>query len=768
MAWAAAFECVLQGDFGLLNSLLQDPPDLEANLEWEGHFVTPVFVAVLLRLDDHLKRLLSLGADFRTHCIYDGVFCAPLHVAAVRGDTAVLRVLLDAECDPNAKAEGDVHGMPSRAGFAECNALHLLIIRDEFPEDIFRLLLRRGGTLSTPCQQDAVQISGLALPRHLGNTHATEERLDSVIGEEVRQVIHSPRSASALNRLLEVCSKLRQRHPETAYRLAWDVDFQLFSSTDSEEPTTALLLAADVGNLEATRLLLYAGANPEFTVPKVLSFSFSRSITVHARAVHLAVLRGHSEMLEQVFNCGLEATCHAEVRQIMATDILEEWNGLSLVHLAVLCSKPHVVPTLLGCRCNVDAPARCALAFSEYDAQVVEVSPLLLAVQRGDIACAAMLLDSGAVVNERVRGAALECESLCEMFGGPPVVGLEDWITALLTGEAALQRLIARRTDLSRPLDWPETTASVYLEQHRLVSPELVGRLVKTLEEVPTILRNLRPVHLACLFQLPWALAMLADEGVRVNESPPCHEVPRDLPLPEGLDAFPLDAVFLCVRVGGLSMLEQLRRGPFEIDVQREIPLAPDITPPFFPSGDSLTWAWRNLAPLEFALLHRRVDVAVLLVRLGADLLHRVDHVAVSPSEHYRVTDFCFRDLTPLHICTLFDNRTAASALLAACSSERHRQVLLSACCRQSFATASSEDEPWLWKDLTPLHLALLTKSYQVADVLVDASSPDVLALPCFQQDFEVDAERSMSALLIAFNRDLKELHRKISRKLPP
>merc|ERR1719215_2168892 len=90
----------------------------------------------------------------------------------------------------------------------------------------------------------------------------------------------------------------------------------------------------------------------------------------------------------------------------------------------------------------------------------------------------------------------------------------------------------------------------------------------------------------------------------------------------------------------------------------------------------------------------------VLLVRLGADLLHTVDHVAVRPPEHYSVTDFCFRGLTPLHLCALLDMRLAATALLnEACkdaapvsneSKPPQRRDLLSAVCAQVWATVDT------------------------------------------------------------------------------
>mmetsp|Transcript_27939 Transcript_27939/g.87017 ORF Transcript_27939/g.87017 Transcript_27939/m.87017 type:complete len:470 (+) Transcript_27939:1027-2436(+) len=429
------------------------------------------------------------------------------------------------------------------------------------------------------------------------------------------------------------------------------------------------------------------------------------------------------------------------------------------------------------------------------------VTPLLLAVMLGDVRCTAQLLDCGAPVDERIRAAAMGCEALCEMFGGPPVVGLEDWVSALLTGETALQQLLERRTDLCRSLDWPDS-ATPMLERHRLAGPELIGRLVKLLEEVPTVLRGVCPAHLACLLQQPWALRALADAGVPAAGLPPCHELPAAGAAsdPPGLESVPLDLLFLSARVGSLQMLELLCSEPrFGADVRHaDIPVCPDLTPPFFPwrpaaGGDGGAaqvacapakpiWAWCRLGPLELAILHRRVDAVVLLVRMGAPLLHSVDHLSVGAPADYSVTEQCFRGLTPLHLCALLDNHAAAAALLnEACADKApvvpdehprpRRQDLLAACCSQGWHTLASGGDPakeqWLWTDLTPLHLAVLRGSLDVAGLLVEVSTPDTLGMLCVSKDVSGDSERSFSALLLAHEHGLKELHRKIAKRFP-
>jgi len=797
--WKVAFEAVRKDrNFSSLSQLLEEgnPSGINTSIEWDGAFLTPLFVATLLRLDDHLPQLLAAGADASEQCLYDGLLCCPIHVAALRKDVEMLHAFVNAQCDVNVEAETSAIGNDTEktgGGFTNCNVLHLLVVRDIYSEDVFRLLLQSGVRLSLPCRsRESGDIPGLLLPSRLGNKEATETSLDQVIGEELKYVIRTSRTAEAVNAFLEVGASYKREHKQVAYRFVNDVDFSLCPAA-AEEPPTALLYAADVGNADAVRLLLYAGADVLRTVSKKLPFDKHRVLEFAAQAVHLAVIHASHSMLERLlfYDVSPATECCGLLQLAQGNGPVERWESLSLVHLAVLARRTDVVPLLLKHECSIEAIARR----QSNDAPEQEVSPLMLAVLLGDVHCTALLLDNGATVGDEVRATALQCEAVSEMFGGPPVVGLAEWIEAVLTSEAALQQLMDRRTDISRPLSWPQSSIQEMLGRHRLASPELVARLIASLEDVPTRLQDLCPVHLACMLQQPWAFDMLAAAGAPVAEATPCLEVVPDCGsacAERGLSSVPLDLVSLCVRVGNLQMLEHLCDPKNGLDIRRELPLIPDITPSFFPFKAGINsemdaavplWAWHRLAPLELALLHRRVDVAVLLVRLGADLLHTVDHLAVEPPSHYAITDMCFRGLTPLHLCALLDMHAAAAALLNEASSDgpavapedgrqpRRKDLLSASCCTKAWATVEScgdpEKEPWLWRNLTPLHLAILSKSYGVADLLVEVSTEESLSKNCLSMDVSADCERTFSSLLLAFEHNLKDLHRKIAKKFP-
>lgn len=797
--WKVAFEAIRKDrNFSYLGQLLEEgnPNGINTSIEWDGAFLTPLFVATILRLDDHLPQLLAAGADASEQCLYDGLLCCPIHVAALRKDAEMLRAFVNAQCDVNAEAETSAVGSGTEnagAGFTNCNVLHLLVARDIFSEEVFRLLLQSGVRLSLACRsRESGEIPGLLLPNRLGNTEATETSLDRVIGEELRYLIRTSRTAEGVNAFLEIGASFKREHRQVTYRFVSDVDFSLCPGS-AEEALTALLYAADVGNVDAVRLLLYAGADVARKVSKRLPFDKHRVIEFPAQAVHLAVIHANHSMLEQLLFFGVSPAteCCGLLQLAEGSGPVERWESLSLVHIAVLARRSDLVPLLLKLECDINAIA----GWQSCDAPK-KVSPLMLAVLLGDVPCTAMLLDSGATVSDEVRAAALQCEAVSEMFGGPPVIGLAEWLEAVLTSEAALQQLMDRRTDLSRPLSWPESSIQEMLGRHRLASPELIARLIASLEDVPTKLQDLCPVHLACMLQQSWAFDMLAGAGAPVADATPCYEVVQDCGpacATRGLSSVPLDVVSLCVRVGNLQMLEHLCSEPKKgLDIRRELPLIPDITPPFFPCRAGTNsdmdaavplWAWHHLAPLELALLHRRVDVAVLLVRLGADLLHKVDHVAVEPPSHYSVTDMCLRGLTPLHLCALLDMHAAAAALLNEASSDgpqvapedgkrpRRHDLLSASCCTKAWATVESggdpDKEPWLWRNLTPLHLAILSKSYGVAELFVEVSTQESLSMNCLSMDVTADCERSFSSLLLAFEHNLKDLHRKIAKKFP-
>merc|ERR1719301_114101 len=119
---------------------------------------------------------------------------------------------------------------------------------------------------------------------------------------------------------------------------------------------------------------------------------------------------------------------------------------------------------LIKLECDVNAVAYQHKAGEEKLA--TGVTPLLLAVMRADVRCTSALLDLGAS-DPAAKSLAFQTPAVCEMFGGPAVVTLEDWLTALLKGQSAVQELLDKRTDLTRAFDWnPVALAGVFESLH--------------------------------------------------------------------------------------------------------------------------------------------------------------------------------------------------------------------------------------------------------------------------------------------------------------
>jgi len=234
--WQAAFLAVQQQrDFSRLAELLT-PSDgggdvlaaadgINASFDFGGRFVTPLFAAVALGLEDLIPKLLALGADPNILCFFEGFLCGPLHAAALREDIPAMGHFLDflgpvgsASCLAETSVLGHEDGVKLDGGgpgvdYVGCNALHVLILRDIWCEEAYRLLLRRGVPLTTACRtRSGEEVCGLLMPGKLGNKAVTEQQLDLVLGEEVRHIISNARFANQLNSFLELCSTLKREH----------------------------------------------------------------------------------------------------------------------------------------------------------------------------------------------------------------------------------------------------------------------------------------------------------------------------------------------------------------------------------------------------------------------------------------------------------------------------------------------------------------------------------------------------------------------------
>lgn len=142
--------------------------------------------------------------------------------------------------------------------------------------------------------------------------------------------------------------------------------------------------------------------------------------------------------------------------------------------------------------------------------------------------------------------------------------------------------------------------------------------------------------------------------------------------------------------------------------------------------------------------------------------------------------DYCFKGLTPLHLCALLDDRISATVLLGEAADDRGaqqpeansqrptRQQLLQATCDNTATSLGEGPDVALWTDLSPLHLALLWKNLDVAEALLENSAPETVRRSyCTWHNGPEGVPTAMSPLLLAYEKGLKEIHKQMAKKLP-
>mmetsp|Transcript_75967 Transcript_75967/g.165729 ORF Transcript_75967/g.165729 Transcript_75967/m.165729 type:complete len:416 (-) Transcript_75967:10-1257(-) len=333
-SWSEAFAAVeSSSDFGPLLALLDSVsavPGINDPFDYQGQFLTPLVAATVLGLEDWIPRLCARGADPTVACLWDGFLCGPLHVAALRLDLGALRQLLDLLGPSNASsllAESSTVEGEAQTGwsYVALNALHVLVLKDLWHEEVYQLLLTFGVGLSVPCQtRIGAKVFGLELPQMLGNKAATEERIDSILSSEVKFMIRHTRVADELNEFLELCSTLKRKGIHKAYRCIYDVDFDIRPTPkegegpDEEAPPTAMIFAACCGNVDAVRLLLYSGADLQRKMKVVIPFDDAgqEEMVLEVGAVQLALLHGQMAVVEALMLFGVPpaVACRGHLR----------------------------------------------------------------------------------------------------------------------------------------------------------------------------------------------------------------------------------------------------------------------------------------------------------------------------------------------------------------------------------------------------------------------------------------------------------------------
>ena len=135
-----AIDC---GDFDAYTACADQIPDLEAVRSNDGNKDGLLQIAILAEQDSIVEDLLRRGLEVNNHHTASGA--TPLHFACARNNKAIVRLLLDAGADVNAKTDGGQTPIFYTTDDALFEAAELLIehgadldITDDFGETVFK------------------------------------------------------------------------------------------------------------------------------------------------------------------------------------------------------------------------------------------------------------------------------------------------------------------------------------------------------------------------------------------------------------------------------------------------------------------------------------------------------------------------------------------------------------------------------------------------------------------------------------------------------
>ena len=441
-------DAVRHGDVQSVRALLKTGADVN---QPEGDGATPLHWAAHGDSIELVRLLLSAGASAQAA---NDLGTTPLHLAAANGNVATLRLLLEKRADANAAASGVTPLMEaSRSGSV----------------DAVRLLLAHGAQVNA---RETAR-GQTALMWAVSRQHAD---IVTVLLENKADV-HARSQARPVTVMLD-------RGPRRTVRTAAQDAHQIQAGG-----STALMFAAQTGSMEAAKLLLAAGANPNDVGGDGKS------------ALVMAAFSGQTAVATLLLTSGADPNAAGA--------------GYTALHAAALRGDVALVKALLGRGANPHATLTKGSPVRRFGSQWALSSPLLGATP---------LVVAAAYLEVPVMRALLE-------GGAQADARLPNGITALHLAAGAPIEKEARPSDLARwniidsdtpeiPRPADEVTAAVR------VLLDAGANVAHAADSGDTAL------HAAAATNQPTAIELLVARGAPLNVKNKIGQTPLALTLP--------------------------------------------------------------------------------------------------------------------------------------------------------------------------------------------------------------------------------------------
>ena len=367
-----------QGNLDKVRSLLDSGVDVNAS---QNDGTTSLAWAVYNNNDDMVDLMIRAGEDGPDVNAANEYGVNPLHLACINQNSSIVGKLLRAGADPNNTKWTGESPLMTCANTGTIEAV--------------KTLLDNGADVNSgEITQQQTALMWAAAERHPDIIKLLVERGANV--HAVSRLIPEPEPF-----LIETPGSMGQNFPTTLRFREYTGGF------------TALMFAAQQGDVESTRILLDAGADINFTTEEEGSALVVATAAGHEDLARFLIERGADPNIHDAY--GL-APIHFAVHE--GVMIMNNWAPAETDRFGwERKNMPRLLETLIEHGADIEARVEHAWSFLDnpFLARAIEdpsqiditsSTPLLLAAASGDIESMRILIDSGADTNAKTLGGA--------------------------------------------------------------------------------------------------------------------------------------------------------------------------------------------------------------------------------------------------------------------------------------------------------------------------------------------------------------------------